>query len=163
MNPDELKSVLNNPAVSAEQKQAVLEQLGHRANKATNLEGELLRSTRKPDLASIEDYSIGEFCRSRNWTPEARSLFNKWLFASPVGREGVERMANSLRRSDIEEYGAALVEWKDSGFKRSERLIRALESIVQSPDRGNYHDAEAVERARAFLNELRRRAGTVYT
>jgi len=152
---------LSNPTLNAQYKLAAMDRLA--ANDATDLESELLRSTRKSDLASIEHYHIGAFCRDRNWTPEARSLFEKWLFKSPTGIEGVTRVGDALRRSDWEEYGGALAEWKDSGFKRSERLIRALESIVQSPDRGNYHDDEAVERARAFLNELRRRAGTVYT
>lgn len=162
MNAEELKNVLNNPAASPEQRAAALDHIGEAANKATDLEGELLRSSRKPNLASIEDYSIGEFCRSCNWTPEARSLFDKWLFKSPTGIEGVTRMGEALRRSDWEEYGAALADWKDSGYKRGERLIRALEAIVQSPDKGNYHDEKAVEKAREFLAELKHRAGAAH-
>lgn len=158
MNADELKNVLNNPAASPEQRAAALEHIGKAANDATDLESELLRSARKPNLASIEHYDIGAFCRDRNWTPEARSLFEKWLFKSPTGIEGVTRMGEALRRSDWEEYGAALKQWQESGCKDGERLIRILELMADSDNRGCYHASETVQMANEFLSEVRRRS-----
>jgi hypothetical protein len=162
LNPNELKDILNNPAVSAEHKQRVLQQIGeHSADPVTQLEAELLQTVHKPDLASVDYHGIHAFCSARRWQ-ETRGLYERWLaahFTTESSRKDLARAAESLRSHDFEAWGGALEEWRDGGWKSTGRLITVLERIVNSPNRGNYHASETVEGARKFLAEMQCRAG----
>jgi hypothetical protein len=122
-----------------------------------------LQTFAKPDLAGISYFDVYAFCGGRGW-PKTRGLFDRWRaahFTTPSGQKDLERIADYLRKSDLEQFDGALEDWKDFGFKSTERLIAALEQIADSPTRGNYHNDETVEAATIFLTELRRRAGQV--
>lgn len=162
MNQDELKEVLNNPAVSAEQKQQALQHIGeHIADPVARLEAELLQTLAKPDLASVSYFDVHRFCSDRTWrVPAVRSLYDRWLdafLASDNGQAHVEEIASHLRKHDFNDWKNAADEWLASGWKSTARLISALERITAN--RGNYHSAETVEGAAKFLVEIKRRAG----
>jgi hypothetical protein len=119
---------------------------------------ELLQVTGKP-LQQITYHEVHAFCSARGW-PRMRDLYDRWLdayWATERGRKDAERIAGYLRQHDLDEWGAGLRDWKKSNFKRSDRLIRALEVIADSPNRGNYHDPEIVSGASKFLAEMKRR------
>jgi hypothetical protein len=152
-----LEQVLNDPASTAEERELARQRLG---SDPTQLEVELTAALGKPLLA-VEYMDIHKFCRERGWT-NSRALFDRWLtshFQTKAGRRDLQRAAEYLRESDLIEWDASMVEWRDSDWKSPQRLIAALETIAASPARGNYHDALTVEHAAGFLSALRRRVG----
>jgi hypothetical protein len=157
MNPSDLKEILDNPAVSAEHKERVILQIGEQGDPVT----ELLQTVNKADLASVSYREVHEFCSARGW-PKTRPLYLRWFDAyctTATGQGDVERMAEYLRAHDFEEWRGAAEEWRDSGHKSFSRLIRVLDLIADSPNRGNYHSAETVEECQLLAVEMRRRAG----
>jgi hypothetical protein len=118
---------------------------------------ELLLQLNKP-LTQISYHEIYAFCGAHGW-PKTRPLYDLWLnayFTTESGRKDAERIAGYLRQHDIGEFGAALEMWRDGGFKSADRLIRALEVIASSPERGNYHDGATVKACKQFLEEMQR-------
>jgi hypothetical protein len=159
MNPDELQDILSNPAVSAHHKERVLQQIGERSDDpGTDLEAELLQAVRKTDLASVPYHDVRAFCDAHGFSVPARDLFERWLCTSDVGRKGIEKAAEYLRKHDFEEWDGAAREWEQSGWKSTGRLIGVLQCIADSPARGNYHSEETVQGANKFLVEMKRRA-----
>jgi len=160
MNPDELKDILNNPAVSAEHKGRVLQQMGeHSDHPATVLEAELLQSANKPDLASVRYFDVHAFCSARGWA-KTHDLYDRWLdayFSTENGRKDAERITEYMRKNDMDEWGHALEEWKSSSWRETGRLVAVLERIVGNW--GGCHSEEMVGHAAKFLAEIKRRSG----
>jgi hypothetical protein len=120
---------------------------------------ELLLASNKP-LPLIPYFEVHSFLSTRGWSKAAREVYDLWLdayFTTDNGRQDAERIAGYLRKHDLNEFGAALEMWRDSGFKSADRLMRALEVIASSPERGSYHDRATVEECKQFLAEMRRR------
>jgi hypothetical protein len=168
MNPNDLKEILNNPAVSAEQKQQAIERIGDHGDPLIHLEAELLQALGKPDLAAVSFFDVQQFCKDRRFgaspliAAATRQLYDKWLeafFTSENGRPYLQEIASRLRDHDFGEWGHAADEWKASGWKSTASLISVLERIVDGPNRGHYHSQETVDGAAAFLVEIKRRAG----
>jgi hypothetical protein len=119
---------------------------------------ELLLASNKP-LQLIPYFEVHAFCTARGWQSQSvRELFDRWrdaYFETQAGRRDAERIAEYIGNHDYEELGHALELWKDSGWKASDRLIDVLERIAAN--RGGVHAEDAMEQARQFLNELKRR------
>jgi hypothetical protein len=164
LDEDELKEILSNPAISAEHKELLLQQLGELSrDPLTRLEADLLQAAAAPDLAAVAYLDVHAYCTQRGWK-HTHPLFDRWRDAhwkTEAGQKNLERIADYLRRNYFAEWEQAMGDWKHFEFKSAERLISVLERIVDSPNRGNYHDPETVEGATLFLTELRRRAGQV--
>jgi hypothetical protein len=157
-----LQRIIDDPNRCAEDKNIASEALNRINDPVALLEAELIQSARKSDLASVEYHDIYSFCATHGFSVPAHELFDKWLFVSPVGREGIKKAADSLRQHDFEAWEGAAREWKDSGWKSSERLIAVLQRIADTPRFGNYHCEEVVEGANKFLAEVQRRSGESY-
>jgi hypothetical protein len=158
-----LQRIIDDPNRSAEDKNIAREALNRINDPVAILEGELLQSIRKPSLGEVEHYDLYLFCASHKFSKAAKALWDRWLFVSPIGRKGVEKTAEYLREHDFEQWNGAALQWKESNWKDSERLIQVLQRIVDSPKLGNYHAEEMVEGARRYLTEVRRRAGETQT
>src|SRR6266851_3707417 len=152
-----LQAILNDGASTPAEKAAAQAALDGQADPA--LEAELLQATRKQELASVPYHDMSAFCDAHCFSAPARELFERWLCTSALGRKGIERAAEYLRKHDFEEWDGAAREWKDSAWKSTGRLIGALQRIADSPARGNYHSEETVQSANKFLVEMQRRAG----
>jgi len=160
---DALSQVLQDPTRSQRDKDIARAALDRaRANVTDAAMSELLLQLDKP-LTQTSYYEIHAFCGARGW-PKTRPLYDLWLnayFTTENGRQDALRIAEYLRKHDLDEWGYAADEWRDSGFKSTTRLIGVLERITDSPDRGNYHLRETVEMCRELLADMRRRAGEV--
>jgi hypothetical protein len=150
-----LEQVLNDPASTAEERELARQKLGD----PIQLEVELTTTLGKP-LMAITYSDVHKFCGEHGWS-KSRPLFDRWLsihFRSDERRE-LERIGNYLRQSDLEEWDAAMIDWKESNWARPQRLIEILQLIADSPNRGRYHGQEVVENATQFLAALERRGG----
>jgi hypothetical protein len=160
MNENELKDILNNPAVSAEHKERVLQQIGERSgDPGTVMEAELLQSAAKPDLASVSYFDVHAFCTGRGWV-KTHGLYDRWLeayFGTENGRKDAQRITDYMRENDMDEWGHALQEWQGSGWRSTARLIDVLERIAGNW--GGCHSEEVVGHATKFLAEMKRRTG----
>ena len=154
-----LRRIIDDPNRNAEDKNIACETLKRITDPVALLEAELLQSVRKPSLGGVEHYDLYLFCASHKFSEPAKALWDRWLFVSPIGRKGVEKAAEYLREHDFEQWNGAALQWKEGNWKDSDRLIRVLQRIVDSPKLGNYHAEEVVEGARGYLTEVRRRAG----
>lgn len=168
MNPNDLKEILNNPAVSAEQRQQAIERIGEQGDPLTRLEAELLQTVAKPDLAAVSFFDVQQFCKDHRFgaSPQiaaaTRQLYDRWLDAylcSETGRTYLEQIASHLRDHDFSQWKDAAENWRASGWRSFSQLISVLERITAN--RGNYHSQETVDGAAAFLVEIKRRAGEV--
>jgi hypothetical protein len=156
-NKNRLEQVLNDPASTPEEKELARQKLG---SDPIHLEVELTAALGKP-LMAIEYLDLHRFCSERGWN-KARALFDRWLavhFRTDAGQRDLQRAASYLADADLTEWDAAMRDWKESNWTRPARLIAVLELITDSPNRGNYHDAETVENATQFLAAMQRRAG----
>lgn len=121
---------------------------------------DLLTQGKARTLAEIDYVTVHRYGAAHGWSPQAMEVFDVWriaYFKTPAGREELARIAGYLRKHDFDQWRSAADEWKDSGYKDGRRLIAALETIVASPQRGNYHHLDTVEGAATFLAEVRRR------
>ena len=156
---DALSQVLQDPTRSARDKEIARTALNATQARATDSAlNELLLIADKP-LGQIGYHAIHQFCSERGWR-NTRDVYEQWLrarFNTDSGRADLQRAAEYLRSHDLTELDAGLRDWKSSQFKSADRLIRALEVIATSPERGNYHDSPTVEECKQFLAEMRRR------
>jgi hypothetical protein len=154
---DALSQVLQDPTRSARDKEIALAALDVTHARATDAAvSELLLSVGKP-LVQVGYHEIHTYCSERGWR-KTRGVFDQWLeayFKTESGHADADRIAGYLRQHDLDEWAYALEQWKDSGWKASDRLIDVLERIAAN--RGGVHAEDAVEQARQFLTELKRR------
>lgn len=156
-NRNRLEQVLNDSASTPEERELARQKLG---SDPIHLEVELTAALGKP-LMAIEYHDVHAFCTENGWD-KSRALFDKWLashFRTAAGRRDLSRAVEYLREADLNEWDAAMIEWRDSDWKRPQRLIAILELISDSPSRGGYHGVETVENATQFLAAMSRRAG----
>ncbi len=158
---DALKAVLSDPSRSQREKEIAAAALKANVNASaptSDLLQELLLASNKP-LPLIPYFEVHAFCSTRGWQSHSvQELFDRWrdaYFQTQHGRQNAARIAEYVRKHDIEEWGYALEQWKDSGWKASERLIDVLERITANC--GGIHAGEVVEHAQEFLIEMKRR------
>jgi hypothetical protein len=168
MRNKNLEAILNDPASTPEEKAAAQTALCGEADPAERLHAELLETVAKSDLSDVSFFDVQRFCKDRSFgaAPQivaaARRLYDKWLetfLASENGQPYLQQIGEHLRNHDFGEWKYAADEWKASGWKSTARLISALQRIVASRNRGNYHSQETIETAAAFLVEIKRRVG----
>ncbi len=155
---DALSLVIQDPTRSQRDKDIARAALDKAQASATDSSSvsELLLFADKP-LAQIAYDDVHNFCSQRGWH-RSRGIYDEWLhahFNTDAGHTELQRAAEYLRKHDIEEWGYALEQWKDSGWKASERLIDVLERITAN--RGGVHAGEVVEHAQQFLMEMKGR------
>ncbi len=154
-----LETVLRDPSRSERDRAVARAALNAAQTRATDSAvSDLLLIADKP-LGQIAYHAVHSFCSGRGWR-NTRDVYEQWLqarFNTDYGRADLQRAGEYLRSHDLTEFDAGLRDWKQSAFKSTDRLIRALEVIVSSPERGNYHDAASVDECKRFLAEMRRR------